>query len=73
LENIFTVSDDDGTVFGSINKDDLYNIEVVIPSVHEMTLFEKEASVIDKGIKLQNKENNVLTELQSLLLAKMGQ
>lgn len=73
LEHVFNISDDDGTVFGSINKDDLYNIEVVIPTTQEMFLFERQASVIDKEIKIKDKEINILTELQSLLLAKMGQ
>lgn len=72
LEQVFNISDDDGTVFGSINKEDLYNIEVVIPTTQEMSLFEKQAFVIDKEIKLKDKENNILTELQSLLLAKIG-
>ena len=72
LEQVFNISDDDGTVFGSINKDDLYNIEIVIPTTQEMSLFEKQASVIDKKIKLKDKEINILNELQSLLLAKMG-
>lgn len=73
LEQVFNISDDDGTVFGSINKDDLYNIEVVIPTTQEMFLFERQASVIDREIKIKDKEINILTELQSLLLAKMGQ
>ncbi len=73
LEQVFNISDDDGTVFGSINKDDLYNIEIVIPTTQEMSSFEKQASIIDKEIKLKDKENNILTELQSLLLAKIGQ
>lgn len=72
LEHVFSVSDDDGTVFGSINKDDLHCIEVVIPTLQEMTVFEEHASVVDKQIGLKDKEINNLTELLSLLLAKMG-
>ena len=72
LEHVFNISDDDGTVFGSINKDDLYNIEIVIPTTQEMSLFEKQASIIDKEIKLKDKEINILNELQSLLLSRMG-
>ena len=72
LEHVFSVSDDDGTVFGSINKDDLHCIEVVIPTLQEMTVFEEHASVVDKQIGLKDKEINNLTELQSLLLARMG-
>ena len=72
LEQVFTISDVDGTVFGSINKDDLYNIGVVIPNIQGMSMFEKQAFVIDKEIKLKDKEINILTELLSLLLAKIG-
>ena len=72
LEHVFSVSDDDGTVFGSINKDDLHCIEVVIPTLQEMTVFEEHASVVDKQIGLKGKVINNLTELQSLLLARMG-
>ena len=72
LEPVFSVSDDDGTVFGSINKDDLHCIEVVVPALHEMKVFEEYASVIDKKIGLKDKEINNLTELQSLLLARLG-
>jgi type I restriction enzyme S subunit len=72
LGPVFSVSDDDGTVFGSINKDDLHCIEVVVPALQEMKVFEEYASVIDKQIGLKDKEINNLTELQSLLLARMG-
>ena len=72
LSDVFNVSDDDGTVFGCINKDDLHNIEIVIPENKEMLLFEKQASIIDREIEIKDKEISCLTELQSLLLARMG-
>ena len=72
LSNVFNMSDDEGTIFGSINKDDLFNIEVVVPTMQEMKLFEEKESVIDKQIGIKDKEINNLTELQSLLLARMG-
>ena len=73
LSNVFNVSDDEGTIFGSINKDDLYGIEIIIPSVCKMEDFENQASAIDKEIELKDKEISCLTELQSLLLARMGE
>ena len=73
LTDVFNVSDDEGTIFGSINKDDLYNIEIVIPKKEGISLFESQVSIIDGEIKLRDSEINKLTELQSLLLAKMGQ
>lgn len=72
LSNIFNVSDDEGTIFGSITKDDLHNIDIVIPSKSKMKEFENHVSIIDNEIKLKDKEINILTELQSLLLARMG-
>ncbi len=72
LSNIFNVSDDEGTIFGSINKDDLFNIEIVIPALQKMKMFEERATIIDKQIEIKDKEINNLVELQSLLLAKMG-
>ena len=56
----------------SINKDDLFNIEIVVPTLQKMKMFEEQASVIDKQIVIKDKEINNLTELQSLLLARMG-
>ncbi len=72
LSNIFNVSDNEGTIFGSINKDDLYNIEIIIPTYMKMERFEIIASAIDNNLQLKDIENNYLEELQSLLLAKMG-
>lgn len=72
LSNIFNVSDDEGTIFGSITKDDLHNIDIVIPSKSKMKEFENHVSIIDNEIKLKDKEINILTELQSVLLARMG-
>jgi type I restriction enzyme S subunit len=73
LSNVFNISDDEGTIFGSITKDDLHNIEVIIPLIKSMIDFENIVSVVDKKIKSKDRENYYLTELQSLLLAKMGQ
>lgn len=73
LSNIFNVSDDEGTIFGSITKADLHNIGVIVPCKQIIQKFEDQASIIDNEIKHRDKEINILTELQSLLLAKIGQ
>ena len=72
LSDTFNKSNDDGTIFGSINKDDLFGLKIMIPSTKDMTVFEHKAVSMDRMIELKNKEINELTELQSLLLAKMG-
>ena len=72
LSDTFNKSNDDGTIFGSINKDDLFGLEIMIPPTKDMTVFEHKAVSIDRMIEFKNKEINELTELQFLLLAKMG-
>ena len=51
LSDVFKVSDDEGTIFGSINKDDLYNIEVIVPNKQAIELYNNDASIIDNQIK----------------------
>ena len=51
LAGVFNVSDDEGTIFGSINKDDLYNIEIVIPKNEDISLFESQVSIIESTLK----------------------
>ena len=72
LSDVFKVSDDEGTIFGSINKDDLYNIEVIVPNKQAIELFNTDASIIDNQVRILDSEITNLQELQSLLLAKMG-
>jgi len=49
------------------------NLECFIPSSSSMDEFEKNINVIEKETYLKSDENSKLTELQSLLLARMGQ
>lgn len=70
LKSYFDISDGEGTIFGSITKDDLYNIKVVF-SQTEFINFNKIASKIDEQIKFGCLENQKLEELKDLLLAKM--
>lgn len=72
LSDVFKISDDEGTIFGSINKDDLYNIEIIVPSKQAIELFNNDVSIIDNQIRILDGEISNLQELQSLLLAKMG-
>ena len=46
---------------------------IVIPSTLLIQEFNKQVEIIDNSISLCEMENEKLTELQSLLLAKMGQ
>lgn len=72
LDTIFNIADGAGTIFGSINRDTLLNIDVIIPNEEVIQLFEKKVSTIDKLYEYNDIETQKLKELLSLLLAKMG-
>lgn len=72
LSDVFTISDDEGTIFGSITKDDLNNIEIIAPTKEKIRIFDNDIKAIDKSIELHEQEITKLIELQSLLLARMG-
>jgi type I restriction enzyme S subunit len=71
LKSHFDISDGEGTIFGSINKDDLHNMEVVY-SENEIKEFEKIARPLDDCIKNYCIQNQKLTELKALLLSKLA-
>ena len=71
LKSQFDISDGEGTIFGSINKDDLHNMKVVF-SQNEIKEFEKIVSPIDEQIKAYSKQNTILLSLKDLLLSKLA-
>lgn len=71
LKSHFDISDGEGTIFGSINKDDLHNMEVVY-SENKIKQFEKYAQPIDDYIKNYCIQNQKLTELKELLLSRLA-
>jgi type I restriction enzyme S subunit len=71
LKSHFEISDGEGTIFGSINKDDLHNLEVVY-SESKIKDFDRIVSSIDYSIKNYSFQNQKLTELKSLLLSKLA-
>jgi type I restriction enzyme S subunit len=71
LKSHFDISDGEGTIFGSINKDDLHDI-VVIYSENEIKNFEKIINPIDSLIKNYCIENQKLVEMKNLLLSKLA-
>ena len=60
------------TSMGHIKREDLENAKVVIPSIDTMRKIDEQMSPIFHAKYLKQQENRKLTELQSLLLAKMG-
>lgn len=71
LKSHFDISDGEGTIFGSINKDDLHNLEVVY-SESKIKEFDKIVKPIDDCIKNYCIQNQKLTELKALLLSRLA-
>ena len=61
-----------GGVQSLITQTDLKNVEALLPDEHTLNLFEEQVSFLSSQVRLKKQENIKLTELQSLLLAKMG-
>ena len=61
-----------GSVQSQLTVPDMEDLQILIPSNHIMQEFHDEVEIIDKSIELREQENEKLTELQSLLLARMG-
>ena len=62
-----------GAAQPKINQENMNSIQLVIPSKENMDEFNKNVNSIFNYYKIATEENIKLTELQSLLLAKMGQ
>lgn len=56
----------------TLNRNDVHMMESLIPPKDLLEVFEKEMTVIHHHQSITEQENEKLTELQSLLLAKMG-
>ena len=57
----------------TLNRNDVHMMESTIPPKYLLEKFENEMKVIHHHKSITKQENSKLTELQSLLLAKMGQ
>ena len=62
-----------GAAQPKINQENMNSIQLVIPSKENMDEFNKNVNLIFSYYKMATEENLIITELQSLLLAKMGQ
>lgn len=61
-----------GSVQSQLTVPDMEEREIMIPSTQIIQEFNNNVEIIDKSISTFEQENSTLTELQSLLLAKMG-
>jgi len=71
LKSKFNISNDEGTVFGSINKDDLHDLKIIY-NKSKIKMFEKIVSPIESNIKLYSKKNDVLNNIKTLLFSKIA-
>lgn len=71
LKSKFDISNDEGTVFGSINKDDLNGLKIVIDETL-IQKFEKLAYPIDNNIKRYCQQNNIFQSVRDILLSKLA-
>ena len=67
----FELSDGTGTIFSSINKDELFNLKVIYNENYSKDFHEK-MNHIDDEIILISKQNQKLTQLHSLLLSRLA-
>lgn len=66
------LSMDAGSAVPSMTTTMLNQIELIIPTLDVLEQFDNQVSVLFNQTKIKNQENSKLTELQSLLLARMG-
>ena len=62
-----------GSVQSQLTVPDMEKVEIIMPPQMMLEDFHSHAEIIDKSISIREHENEQLTKLQSLLLAKMGQ
>lgn len=68
FKQLFRVLDGNGTTFGSITKDALYEMKVVIPNLTQVRAFDKIVQPIEQKIRVIEEENRELTKLRDWLL-----
>lgn len=73
MKNKFSSEDiiGSGTVFNSVNKTDLQNLEFVIPPLCELNNFKEIVEPIDKAYSNNSIEIQTLTALRDTLLPKL--
>ena len=72
IKDNFFVSNNEGTIFGSINKEELFELKILIFSEILQKKYELVVSKIDYKIKNQCNQIDKLQELKNVLLSKMS-
>ena len=68
FRQLFDVMDGNGTTFGYITKDTLFEMKVVIPRRDQIKSFEEMVQPIEQKIRVAEQENRELTKLRDWLL-----
>lgn len=68
FKQLFDVMDGNGTTFGSITKDTLFEMKVVIPRRDQIKSFEEMVQPIEQKIRVAEQENRELIKLRDWLL-----
>lgn len=68
FKKTFDIMNSNGTTFGSITKEYLFGLPVLIPNDDTITKFENKVSLIEKQIKINEQENRELSTLRNYLL-----
>ena len=71
IENIFKGFESEGTVFGSINKSNFEDIEILVPELKSVQEFEITVNAIDYKILENANQIQTLTHLRDTLLPKL--
>jgi type I restriction enzyme, S subunit len=71
IEPIFKGFESEGTVFGSLNKNNFENIEVIVPDKQIIVDFEKVINPIDEKILNNSLQIQTLTQTRDTLLPKL--
>ena len=71
LTEKFKSFEDNGTVFGSINKNEFECMTCIIPEIKIISSFEKACKTIDDEIFNLEQETNTLTQIRDSLLPKV--
>lgn len=71
LKEVFGKFEAEGTVFGSINKDNFANVQVIIPVLETIRQFENVVSSLDEKIYINYSQIQILSKLRDTLLPKL--
>ncbi len=68
FKEIFDIMDGNGTTFGSITKDYLFEMPIIIPDINVVKNFEERVNPLEKKIEICEQENRELSNLRDWLL-----